>query len=245
MIYRLAMLATVTFWLVMSFLLIRLELRPAQSNILEVPVPYVMRVMFSHGQQSLLSLQGGDHSPGSISLRPYMNREGRPAMDFAGNFMFEMPGGGHQHVSLSGSLTMTKALVAEEYSANVTLREPAFRIDFRGDIPLHTFHYQINNGNHALPARTLPLEAAAILPALFQQLGLETSALPLVQSNLTAPAVEAREARIKLHNEELQVYQLSIRESGAPVADIFVSQLGHVILVKTNFGYTLSSEDFQ
>ncbi len=47
MLYRLAMIGIVAFWLVMMALLVRLETHPEETDILNVPVSYVMRIMFS------------------------------------------------------------------------------------------------------------------------------------------------------------------------------------------------------
>ena len=70
MLSRLTTLGIVAFWLVMSGLLIRPGGPAGQIGHLDVPVSYVIRIMFKNAQQSVLSLREGDIPIGILSCGP-------------------------------------------------------------------------------------------------------------------------------------------------------------------------------
>jgi hypothetical protein len=102
-----------------------------------------------------------------------------------------------------------------------------------------TFEAGLDGQRGAL--QTLPMDSG-LGPALAQHMGLDPGVLPISPANVSAPTLKAREARIALHGEQLEVYQVTVTEGTAPMIDFYVTQLGQVILAKTNFGYSLTSE---
>ena len=48
-----------------------------------------------------------------------------------------------------------------------------------------------------------------------------------------------------LHGDQIEDYRITATEGSTPVADIYVTQLGQIVLATTSIGYTLSAEDYQ
>jgi hypothetical protein len=239
MLYRTAMTAIIAFWLVMMGLLVRLETHPDATDILDVPVPYVMRIMFKHGQQSFLTVSDGTRAIGSVSLRPVTTGSDGRALDFSGTL--SVP----QRFSFNGMMNMDAALHMRDFHLDVTILKPPAHLTLTGDSAMNRLTCEVRLNGQLKAARTLPMDAAAIVPALEDILGLDPHELPIAAAGISAPAITAREARIAPHGEQLEVYQVTVAEGTVPIIDFYVTQLGEVVLAKTNFGYSLSAEDWQ
>ncbi|HEX4086006.1 MAG TPA: hypothetical protein VHY22_13915 [Chthoniobacteraceae bacterium] len=246
MLYRFAAFGIITFWLVMMGMLVRLEVHPDETNILDVPVSYVVRIMFKHGQSSFLDVRDGEKPVGSISLRPSITGTDARLLDFSGTLSVQMPlSNGRQRYNFNGGMAMNAALEVRTFHLDFTVQEPHTRLAVQGDIPRKLLTYQTYFGDHVSSSQRLPLDAAGITPALMQSVGLDPGVLPIVPTGMTPPTVSARETQITMHGEKLDVYQVSIHEGASTAMDIYMTQLGQVVLVNTNFGYTLGAEDYQ
>ena len=219
--YRLASVGIAAFWLVMTGLLIRLEVHPDESTILDVPVSYVMRIMFKNAQQSVLALREGGRTIGTVTLRPHIAGGDRRLLDFSGSF--QVPASPRQHASLSGTVRLDKALRVLDFEFEGTLQPPACRLTVQGDMGKQSLQYHLYEERRLIGQQTLPLEMRAIIPALIQQLGIpfDAGALPLVQSNFSAPLVTCRETGLALRGERLDVFQLSMHEGAALGVDLY------------------------
>jgi hypothetical protein len=238
MLYRATAIGVVAFWAVMMALLVRLETHPEQSDILDVPVSYVMRLMFRHGQQSFLTVSDGTRSIGSVNLRPSISGSETRTLDFSGTL--SVP----QRFNFSGTIDMDTALRMRDFKAEFSVREPPWHVNASGNAASNQLSYQVLLGTQQTAAQKLPMQASALIPALAQTAGLDPRALPIA-AGITPPEISAREGQITLHGEQLQVYQVTVSESGAPVIDLYVSQLGQIVSATSTFGYTLSAEDWQ
>jgi len=231
----------------MMGLLARLETHPESTDILNVPVSYVMRVMFKHGQQSLLSVREENGKPvGSIALHPSITAPDGRALRFSGAFSARWPEAARQRINFNGTIDMDKALRVLAFHGDVTMQHPGFHLAVAGDTVRNFLAYEADPGNAQGSAwQTLPLDGAAIEPALLRSVGINPGALPISMPNVSPPDVTAREAQISLNGEQLEVYQVTIREGTATIADIYISQMGQIVQAKTNFGYVLSAEGYQ
>jgi hypothetical protein len=244
MLYRLATLGIIAFWLVMMALLVRLETHPEQTDILDVPVSYVMRIMFKHGQLSRLTVTDAGKSIGTISLRPITTGSGTRSLDISGLLYIPTPMAARRRINFHGIVDLDMALTALDFQASLELPESQFHLGVKGDMARNVLSYDAREGTAIVASQTLPMDAAAIIPALSQNLGLAPNTLPAFTGGVSPPEVTARETQIKLGGEQLQVYEIAVREGGAPVGEIYVSQLGQIVLANTNFGYTLTAEDY-
>jgi hypothetical protein len=241
MLYRAATFAIVAFWLVMMGLLVRLETRPEATDILDVPVSYVIRIMFKNSQeaQSLLAVTDGAKSIGTISLRPMTTGSEARTLDFSGTLSIP------QRFNFSGAIDMDAALKIRDFHLDASIRKPQYTLKASGDTALGRLSYEVRVDGVLTATQTLPMDPAALVPALAQNLGLNPHALPIAPSGVSTPAITAREAQITLRGEQLQVYEVAVSEGTVPIITFYITQMGQIILAKTNFGYTLSAEDWQ
>jgi hypothetical protein len=248
MLYRFAMIGVVGFWLVMMGMLVRLETHPETTDILDVPISYVARIMFNHGQHSLLAVREEGKPIGFVSLHPSVTGSNGRALDFSGALSMQLPLAARQHYNFSGTVDMDGTLRVLDFHVNLTIQETHCRLAVTGDSARKTLACEVTQGGQRIFSQTLPMDAAALGPALLQNMGMDANmfnALPISAGGISLPSVTAREAQITLHGEKLEVYQVTVREGTAELADFYMTQLGQVVLAKTNFGYTLATEDVQ
>jgi hypothetical protein len=244
MLYRIAAVAIIAFWLVMMTLLVRLETHPEETDILDVPVSYVLRVMLKHGQESLLSVRDGDKDLGTISVRPSITGSNARSIRLAGTLSLEMPMAARQRFNFNAAVDMDAALHATGFRLGLAMQLPNFHLSAQGDLIRNTIAYQLLSNGQQIGSQSLPMTASAIEPVLVQYLGPGAAAIPLSSGNGPPPTVTAREAQFTWRGQQLQVYQMTIRDGSAAIADIYVTQLGQIIQVNTNFGYTFAAEDY-
>jgi len=245
MLYRTVALAITAFWLVMMTLLVRLETHPDATDILDVPVSYVARIIFKYNQRSLLIVTEGEERVGSIYIRPSITgRDGR-MLEFSGAMPVPLPTGGRDRVNFSGTMEMDAALRLLDFHIELNLPGPRYRLEVKGNLPRKILACDLSQGGQAITSLRLPMDAASLGPALMQGLGLDPRLLPIAPGALPAPSLTARETEITVQGAQLEVYQVTLLDGSATVADIYVTQLGQVILAKTGFGYTLAAEGYQ
>jgi len=252
MLYRFATVGIVAFWIVMMAMLVRLEMHPEATDILDVPVSYVERIMFKHGQQSLLSVRQGEKPIGTISVHPSITGSDARMLDCSGSLSLQMPATAQQRFNFHAVLDMDKTLRVQDFHLDVNLQQPRCQVSVKGDVARKTLEYEMRDGDHLINSQTLPWDAGALGPAVLQSLGLPGSAMPFTPSGpvvapigISPPAVTARETQITLHGEKVEVYEVIVSEGTAQMAEFYVTQLGQVVLAKTSFGYTISMEDYQ
>ena len=239
MLYRAATLAIIAFWLVMMGLLVRLETHPDATDILDVPVSYVMRIMFKHSQQSFLTVSDGTKAIGAVALRPMTTASDGRALDFSGTLSIP------QRFSFTGSLDMDALLRVRGFHLDASIHKPQYNLKAVGNSALDRITYEVRVGGQLTVSQSLPMNAAALGPALAQNLGLDPHALPIAAAGIAPPAITSREAQITLRGEQLEVYEVTVNEGTVPLINFYVTQLGQIIMAKTSFGYSLSSEDWQ
>jgi len=244
MLYRLATVGIVAFWLVMMGLLVRLETHPEATGILEVPVSYVARLIFKHAQESRLEVYDLDKRAGSVSVRPSITPEGQRALGFSGSVSIQLPLASRQRYSFSGQINMDAGLRVTDFHGELAMPEPHYRILANGDTALKMLHYEIREGrDHVAASQDLPMDARLIGPQLLQNMGISLDALPIPMSGIAPPVVTARETQITMHAEQLQVYEVLVSEGASQLIEVYVTQVGQIVMAKTNFGYTLSTEE--
>ena len=239
------MIGVVAFWLVMMGLLIRLETHPDATDILDVPVSYVMRLVFQHGQQSLLTVRDESGAIGNVSLRPEITGTDGRVMNFSGSLEPQLAGLGRQRLNFGGAVNMDATLKMRDFHLDLNVQESHYHVTVAGDAERNQLRYEVRQGSHWVTSQTLPMNAAALEPALMQSMGLDGKTIPISPVSMQPPDLTARETELALHGEKLEVYEVSAKVGTASMADLYVTQLGQVVMVKTAFGYSLTGEDFQ
>jgi hypothetical protein len=241
MLYRVLMLGIVCFWLAMMGQLVRLETHPEETDILNVPVPYIVSVMFRYGQISLLNIHDGSRTVGSMELRPSTTGTNSRALNVSGSL--DLPGQDPFH--FDGDLKMDAASRLRTFRVGITVGRQNYHVILSGDMDSKSLRYEARLGNQLVGSESLPMETGAIVHTLSRDLGLDPRLIPLETGGVAPPDISARETQITLRSGELQVYEITVNEAGAPLLDFYMTQLGQVVLAKTSFGYTLSAEDWE
>jgi hypothetical protein len=244
MLYRFATIGIIAFWMVMMALLVRLETHPDSTGIMDVPVSYVARIMFKHGQQSLLTVREQDKAIGTVTLRASTTGSNARVLDFSGSLSMQLAIAGAQRFNFHGIMDMDGALRMLDFQVDLNMQQPHYQVTVKGDVGRKTLSCEVHDGTHLITAQMLPMDASALGPALLQSMGLPANAMPISTGGIAPPSVTARETQIKLHGEQVQVYEVMVTEGAAPVAEFYVTQLGQVVLARTNLGYTGSMEDY-
>lgn len=243
MLPRISAALIIVFWLVMSALLVRLEISPERSRLLDVPVSHVVRLMLDREQQSLLTITESEGLAGTLLIRP-VNTVGGGGFEFSGSMSIRLPMWNAQRVSWNGGVDLDKRLNTQGFHADLALRNPPYRFVLNSRTAEQTVSYEVREGDQLLTRGAVPMDSTKA-PAALQGLGVDVSGLLALQKNFAgnaAPVFTAKQAELPAKGERLDVYQVTMRQGDTTLADIFVSQLGQVLLVKTTFGYTLSAE---
>jgi len=245
MLYRVATFGIVAFWLVMMVLLVRLETHPEASDIMDVPVSYVERIMFKHGQQSILSVRESEKPIGSVAIHPSISASGGRTLDFSGTLSLQLPLAERQRFNFGGTVEMDGATRVLGFHADLGVQQTHTHLSLKGDMVRKIFTCEATQGGQPAFSQTLPMDSS-FGPSLIKDLGIDPAALPVAApGGITPPTVTARETQITLRGEKLEVYQVSLREGTLLAADFYVTELGQVVLATTNFGYSLAGEDYE
>lgn len=231
----------VAFWLVMTALLIRLEIHPDQSRVLDVPVSHVLRLVFDHDQQSLLSVKENDLPVGIVSFRPNTATDGSHSLDCTGNLTLHLPMTDRQRISWNATVDMDRKLATREFKLDLAIREPAYRIALSSKTEERAIHYEVQESGKVLSSGTFSLDGSDTATML-QQMGIGADLLRNAQANFVSPTATARQSERRIKGEKIEVYQITVRQGETTVADIFITQLGQVLMVNTPFGYHLATE---
>jgi hypothetical protein len=241
MLARLSAGLIIGFWLVMTALLIRLEIHPDQSRVLDVPVSHVLRLIFDHDQQSLLSVKENDLPVGVVSLRPSTASDGSHSLDCTGNLTLHLPMTDRQRLSWNATVDMDRKLATREFKLDLAIREPAYRIAISGKTEERAIHYEVQESGKVLSSGTFSLDGSDTA-AMLQQMGISADLLRNAQANFASPTVVAKQTELLIKGETIEVYQITVRQGGTAVADLYITQLGQVLMVNTPFGYHLATE---
>jgi hypothetical protein len=243
MLYRAAIFGIIAFWLVMMAMLVRLETHPEATDILDVPVAYVMRLMFVHGQTSFLTVHDASNaSVGTIYLRPTTTGTNARTLNYSGTLLVPLPDATGQRLNFNGVIDLSGPLRVRDFRAELSFRDSPYRLTLYGDAVTNKLSYQITFETRPVASQTVPMDASGISTILAQNMGMRTMP-PVSLSSISEPVVMARESEITLSGEKVEVYQVSVTEGTSPVMDIYVSQVGQIVSAKTSFGYTLTPEE--
>jgi len=236
-ITRIFTILIIAFWLVMTGILVRMQVSPRESELLQVPVGLVLKLMFSHGLDSEMSIYIDQQRSGTLSLRPKINEKDQSrTLDFDSNLWLKLPGFDHQRYHFEGTAWMNRALEMKRMLLKFNMPAPPTTMTATLDEEMQ-LHYEVTL-NGQTDRETIPLDQETP-NTILSALNLDPSVVHQFQGGINTPTVSARENQITLHNEAVDVYELTVKEGDLEVANIYVSQLGQVLLVKTVFGYTL------
>lgn len=242
MICRAGSIFIVVFWIVMTALLVRLEIAPESSELLDVPISHVVSLLFLHEQSSSLNVYDGTSLIGTLSLRPSSPAPDERSLDFSGYVSAQLPMLNRQRVGISGAARLNAALALSDLKFNVNLAKPPTELQTSIEPRAGLARYRVVSDGVAGPESQIALTEKGALDAL-RSAGLSEQLFPSGPMKMPTPLVTARRAQFKLRHDTIEAYLVRVQQGGTVLAEIYVSQLGQVLWAKTFLGYTLSSDD--
>ena len=252
MLYRAAAVGIVLFWLVMTGLLVRMEWFPGASDLLPVPVNHLFKLMFLHEQVSDLVLFHDQERIGDLHLEPRRlspagTGAGRNSLTAIGSMLLDLPGLELQHLTLHCVMNLDDGNTVERFELTGTLHDAkqnssSLVVTIGGEPPRSHYHYQVRRGDDILaeqdgtPAAILDqpqLESIGMTPALLDALGRRQAA---------ATKMTARRGVLHTKGENIETYDVTIRQGDSVEATVQISQLGQILAAKTFAGYSLLDE---
>ena len=254
MFYRVFVVGIVIFWLLMGTLLVRTELFPDRGTSLPVPVDYVRGLVFRHEQASDLILYNQKRRlDGSFHLQPKrvsVSADGKTAagnlLSLSGSFLLSLPGLTGQHVIFHGGLELDDQEQPRHLDLSVSLREPTqnapgVTLHLDGRPAENQWHYQVTQGGETLSeARGTPEEMIGTLD--LRGYGLDPRIFAQVGKQAAATTLTAHRGILRINDEEIETFVVTIRQGEGMETTIHVNQLGQILAVKTFLGYDLYDE---
>lgn len=244
--YRVASILIVVFWLTMTALLLRNEVKPGDSALREVPAGHVVKLLLHHHQRSELSIMGEKMRLGTLQIDPQGKREdGLKVIDFRGRLLISVPGGERQSVAWDGEVEMNKDLAIQRFRIGVTMHDTG---KLRSEVTVlpgeNVAHYTLSSEKGILERQDYSLDERGARDVM-QQLNIDASMLPVGPMTQTkAPVIKAQQSSIQTHGERMDTYLVTVESNGQTWLEFHVDQLGHIVQASTLLGYTLVSGDF-
>jgi len=246
MLYRTAAVLIVVFWLAMTALLIRKELSPGATELREVPVSHVLKMMFQHGEASDLILHSDRQMVGQLRFHPQIRKEdGARVMEYSGRVMFTLPGAPRQRVSWAGDFELNRALELRSARLQFNVSEPAtYAVHLMADPVAKQLHYETRSGGYTLHRGEYTLDAEGALTWLREQ-GIDPALGELAALNHDAqPATfRAWQSSMEIHSQRLETYRVALEYGGQTLMEFHVNQIGQILQAKTFLGYTAAPEN--
>ena len=241
--YRAISFLIVIFWLTMTALLLRNEIKPGDSSLREVPPGHVIKLLLHHHQVSDLNIVSDKSQLGHLRIAPRTDKDER-IIDFTGNLIFTLPGAERQKVAWDGQVDMDKDLAVKRFRIGVTMHEPdrlRSEIEF---IPAENVaHYVLSTAKGVLERQDYTLDEQGARD-VFRQLGIDPAMLPMAPMPKNMPVtIKAQQSSIESHGERMDTYLLTVESNGQTWLECHVDQLGHVVRATTLLGYKLAPDD--
>jgi hypothetical protein len=237
--------AIVCFWVVMSFLLIRLEIHPDTSDLLSLQPSHVFKIMFTHQQISDLTIMQDGKPIGNFMLHPKIDATpGERSLLFSGGFSFLPPGAQRkQRLSWDGEVVMDNTFKMLGMTLTAGLQDPPYRVRLEIDPAKTLANYEVMMGTHTLKRSSIPMNQDGVSALLRDELGIDTGVLQHMPVTLGSPTLTAKQTELRVRKENIVAYLLTFKAGETTVAEIYVSQLGQVLSAKLIGGYELTTED--
>lgn len=240
MINRLFIVGIVGFWLTMTTLLVRMQIAPRDSSLSHIPLAHILRILFEHEQASDLNVSSGGLRYGSIVVRPSIDPDNDQRLLFyGGSTLLRASYLPHDRLSLEGQLTLDPKLQVLAATGSLTLREGQMKLSYIYDQTQKTFTYALEEGARIVRSETVVLDRPG-LDNLLRSLDIDPAIVDSTVASTSAPTLTAHYSKFNYREEQVDAYCLVLKRENTTLAEIFVSQLGQILLVKTPFGLQLA-----
>lgn len=244
MLHRLATFCIIAFWLTMTGLLVRNEIRPAGSRLREVPIHHILKLIFLHGQRSELKIYSDAALIGYMLIEPHVDpaTEER-VLDFNGTMQVRSADAQRQRLQWDGSLLLDRAFTFRHLRFGLSMNEPP-PMHVAIDTDRERAHVRLESRSELVSEHDFTLDEAGARE-LLAQLGLDPAMLAAFAGSKTElkPVFHARQSSLSIRGERVDTYLITFEQSGQTVGEMHLSQLGQVLYVKTPLGYTLAPDE--
>jgi hypothetical protein len=243
--YRVVAILIVVFWLTMTALLLRNEIKPADSALREVPAGHVVKLLLHHQLPSDLNIISNKMRLGHLRIDPKARKDGKPrTIGFTGNLVFIIPGGDRQRVAWDGEVEMDQELAIQRFRLGVTMHDQE---KLRSEIVIepaeNVAHYVLSTSSGILERQDYTLDERGARD-VFRQLGIDPSMLPVTPTvRSKPPVIKAQQSSIEIHGERMDTYLVTVESNGQTWIECHVDQLGHIVRATTLLGYSLIPDD--
>lgn len=243
--YRAVSVLIVLFWLTMTALLLRSELRPGDSALREVPPGHVVKLILHHRQKSELNIVSDKMRLGRLYIEPKVRKEdGMRVFTFTGYMILLLPGGERQKVAWDGECEMDKELAVHRFRLGLTTHESE---KLRSEVVVlpreNVAQYTLSSTTGLLERQSYSLDEKGAQDVM-RQFGIDPSIMPLEPlPKANPPVVKARQSSIEVQGERMDTYMVSIEMNGQTLMECHVNQLGQIVKATTIFGYGLMIDD--
>lgn len=239
---RLVFAGIAVFWLIMSTLLVRMQLQPETSALREVPPARVLAVLFEHQQSSTLGLRHQRLHYGTVSVHPSIGSHQERVLKFGGSTLLRASYLPHDRLSLEGEMKFDPALALIEARGSFELRDQATRFSYRFDSSAQSFVYSIERNGTVFRKGDISLQKGA-LARLATDVGIDPAMLDTISSSGDSVTLSAHYSTFRYRDEKVEAYSLVLQRDHTTLSEIFISQLGQILMVKTPFGVELLPTD--
>lgn len=234
----------VGFWMAMTTLLIVREYYPEATNLSQVPINFVGRLVFQHNQTSDLQIWDAGNDVGYLHIAPRHFPPGKgKSLEYQGKVHIHPLGMARQQLSWSGNFLLNDKNDIRSVTVGLTTQEPEHQLNVTIDSETKTARFSLQSAGQTLDQSTITLDRAGVTK-LIERIGLDPSILQQVQStsaSTAAPEITAHQSSTKLNGESVSTYLVSIKISGQTLIEAHVTQLGQVVRANIPiFGYKLS-----
>jgi len=240
-----------SFWLVMMSLLVRQEVFQIEGAGRKVPLDFLFRLMLDQGQTSNLQIYQDGSVIGSLEVGPAL-RAGIPEHQYAvrifANTLVRL--GQEEPFRFVSEIEffLNKETLAVErilgWSRVRKISETArFEVDFATRIVTFTL-----GGHDSLESWTGSFQEASdeIMTELGATPAMQLVARAAVERFAAQPELEelprALITTIQVRDESVETYRILINREGLR-SDIFINLVGQILLVRTPFGFELSTDE--
>lgn len=246
MLHRLAAVLIILFWLAMTALLVRDELHPDDSRVRAVPLQHVLKLLYLHEQPSDLRIYADMQLLGYLHLRPRIDPETTlRQLEFNGTFQIRLGPSARQRFSWDGLLQLDQTYAFRQLDFGLTVHNP---FPTRAEVAIRPdtqrAHVTLKERDQIFDERDYSLDEMG-LRQLLEQLGADPAMFSAVISSQAAPRLEwrARRSSLQVQNQRVDTYLVVCEQGGQTLAEIHLSQLGHVLHARTLLGYTFVPDD--
>jgi hypothetical protein len=120
--------------------------------------------------------------------------------------------------------------------------EPPYHLHLDLSPDRKSVSYVIKQGSQIVRKSTISLDQEG-LTSLLRETGIDPSIAQGLPGTISAPTVSAKQTELRLRNEKIVAYLLTVSQGETNLIEMYVSQIGQVMSVKTITNYSLATED--